>query len=198
MSRKIRFMVTLCFVVTSLAAVNVACGDVEDAENNGTNNGTNNGVASYRFVLLEDISDDVATGDTPGADIDAIAIERGGVDIAFAATVEDENIGGANNAYTDSNELLGEPDSECMKQNFTALGGAPNDGYVIVGFGDATIEIGDNIVVYELGPTVCESQPTWKDDETAVSVNVSVQDPGDASWILLGSTGTGLNLIPVE
>jgi len=150
---------------------------------------------SYRYVLLEDLSEDVAAGDTPGADIDGVAIERFGNDVAYATTVEDYDIGGANNAYADPNELLGPPDSGCTKANLTALGGAPNGGWVILGFGDEVIEHGDYIVVYELGPTVCPNQPTWHDDEVAVSISVSSHRNGD--WVLLGSTGTGQNVVVV-
>jgi len=166
--------------------------------NNGTNNGTNNGeTPEYRFVLLGDISTDVAQGDTPGADIDAIAIERDGDVIAYAATVEDSNIGGVNNAYTDTNELLGAPDSGCRKQNFTALGGAPNDGFVIVSFeNDENILSGDFIIVYELGATFCPDQPTWMDDHTDILIGISASRDGEG-WVYIGTQETGSNALAV-
>jgi len=153
------------------------------------------GYFGHRFVLLEDLSTDGPNGDSPGADIDAIAIDKDGFEV-YANSVEDFNIGGANNSFADTNELLGAPDSGCEKKNFTALGGAANDGYVIVSFEyDETIESGDNIVVYELGPTVCTNQPISKDDETRVSISTLNSIDGD--WEVIGSTGAGQYSIPV-
>jgi len=166
--------------------------NVTNNGNNVTNNGNNDG-DSYRFVLIEDLSSDNLNGDTPGADIDGIAIDKDGVEY-YASNVEDFSIGGANNGYTDTNELLGAPDSECTKANFTALGGAANDGYVIVSFEeDASVDVGDGIVVYELGPTVCTTQTSWKDDETRVSI--SIGNDIDGTWEVIGSTGTGENVV---
>ena len=209
MAKTLRFMVTPCFTVSALAAMNVACGDQEDDEggtnngaenngdnngatNNGTNNGThngdNNGVVNPKFVMLDDTSTDTGN-DTPGGDFDAVAIEKG-EDEFYAESVEDFEILGDNNGYTDTDQILGAPDSGCMKENFTSLGGV--GGWIILGFGDNEIEPGDNIVVYELGPTVCPDQANWKDDPYSVSISVSAGDV----FTELCTAGEGQNVCP--
>jgi len=150
------------------------------------------GGESYRYVLLEDLSESSPTGDTPGADIDAVAIDMDGVEF-YASGVEDFEVSGANNNYIDPNELLGPPDSGCMKQNFMSLGGAAAGSFMIVSFGrDQTFGRGDAIVVYELGPTVCPNQPTWLDDPVRVGVSISL-DLG--TFETIGESGEGQNVL---
>lgn len=151
---------------------------------------------SYRFVLLEDMTDPIA-GNAPGSDIDAVAIEKNGVEF-YATSVVDFNIGAGNNEYIDPTEALGAPDSQCEKKNFVSLGGKQADGYLILEFSDpsrdVTIDPGDQIIVYELGNAVCPTQPTWDNDPTAVSISVS-DDRGSFEYLFV--TGDGQNVVTV-
>lgn len=170
--------------------------DDEDIIPDDNDEDDDNGSTGWRFVMLEDLTGS-ASGDSPGADIDAIAIEKEGRRI-YASGVADFNIGGDNNAFTDPTQALGAPDSQCTRKNFVALGGRNADGYLIVEFSDAdedvTIESGDRIIVYELGATVCPNQPSWDDDPAAVSVSVSAERDTFQELFVIGD---GQNVVAV-
>ncbi|MEO1267404.1 MAG: hypothetical protein AAFX99_04850 [Myxococcota bacterium] len=162
----------------------------------GDTTGTDETQDTYAFVLVEDLTDPVA-GDSPGADLDAISVTIDGVE-RFATSVEDFNLGSNNNNYLNVNEVLGQPDSGCTKQNFVSLGGAQQSGFIIVGFAnsetDAFFTSGDTVTVYELGPTTCPSQPNWDDDPYSVGVSIST-DRG--SFTEIGYAGLGNNTLIV-
>ena len=180
-----------------------ACTLVADTDNDGTpdqDDDTPNGEQpdnrmNARFVLIEDLTDPIG-GDAPGADIDAISVIKNEAEF-FATSVEDSNLGGQRNAYLDVSELLGAPDAQCEKKNFTSLGGARAGGYVVVSFGtanrDVTIENGDSIRVHELGRTLCPST-SYDDDPYRVSVSVST---GLGTFHEIGTGGEGKNTVPV-
>ena len=179
------------------------CTDSDPGTNNGTgtnNGGTNNGTTAptgFRYVLIEDQTATVA-GDAPGADLDAIGVTTADGVEHFVTSVDDFNIGGAGNGYTNTNDIMGAPDSGCTKTGFVALGGAAADGYITVGFSTGSEEVrfqsGDRITVYELGPTYCTSQPTWDDDPYSVGVSVS---DDRSSFTQIGTGGPGQNIITV-
>lgn len=151
----------------------------------------------YSAVLVEDTSGSTS-GTSPGADLDAIGLDKDGT-VYHATHVLDANIGGGEgNEWDDPNAILGAPDSDCSLQNFVSLGGAPNGGYIMVDFhtdqGDVFIEEGDAIFVYELGPTFCTNRPNWNDETYAVSVSVS---DDRANFVEIGAGGPGNNRIPV-
>ncbi len=154
---------------------------------------------AYRFVMVEDESTNDLNGASPGADIDAIGLDvddDGTID-HWATSVEDFNIGGADNEYADFVQVLGEPDAGCMAQNFTSLGGAGinGDNFIIVGFSNgADVTFGSQTVIHiwELGPTKCPGQTDWKDDETTVSISISSDR---ASFIRIGTVGNGTNAV---
>lgn len=154
--------------------------------------------AIYRFVLIEDASP-VGDASAPGAQIDAIGVGLlpSGEIAHWATSVEDFNIGGAGNDFSDVAELLGVPDAGCELQNVTALGGAEDGGYVIVGFGgaeDVTFASGMPVVVEELGPTSCPDQDGWVDNEVMVSVSSSA-DRG--TFLLVGTISEGSNAVTI-
>ncbi len=172
--------------------------DFEDEENtsNDENEGTRDEETgmSYRFVLIEDLTDPVA-GEAPGSDIDAISIVRPNGAEHYATSLEDYNVG--NGSFLDPTELLGAPDSNCEKQGFVSLGGAQSGGYVMVSFGtsteDITINNGDSIKVHELGRTLCPSS-SYDDDPYQVGVSVSTEL---GTFVEIGTGGEGRNVIPV-
>jgi hypothetical protein len=143
----------------------------------------------YRFLLLEDRTPRVS-GESPGADVDAIRVTTGGVE-RFATVVEDSYLAGDNNRFNDPSELLGPSDSGCQVQNFASLGGAELGGYAVLGFSTAqeevVIEAGDRVKVYEVGQTLCGQ---FDDDPYAVSVSAST-DLG--SFVLIGESAAGTN-----
>ena len=77
------------------------------------------GDTEYAFVLVEDLSTDMS-GESPGADIDAISVTISGAE-TFASGITDFGLGGGSNL--DPNQALGAPDSGCMATNFVSLGG---------------------------------------------------------------------------
>jgi hypothetical protein len=181
--------------------INIECEEIEDdhSQSDYGDFGWEEPETSYRFVMLEDESTDNLDGATPGADIDAIGLDVNGDTLVdhWATTVEDFNIGGANNEHADFVQVLGEPDADCMAQNFTSLGGAGDNGdnYIIVSFSTSEYIRFDSeaiIVVWELGPTNCPEQTDWKDDETTVSISISSDR---ASFIRIGTVGTGTNAV---
>lgn len=156
------------------------------------------GGSTWRFVLIEDLTQQVS-GEAPGADIDAISITTlDGVE-HFATSVEDFNIAGANNAFANPSEALGAPDSNCERDNFVALGGLDQDGYITVGFSttndDLTFGSGARVTVYELGPTSCADQPSWDDDPFSVSVSVS-SDRDTFTEVGTGGPGRRMVVLP--
>ena len=178
--------------------------DANNASNNdGSNNNTNNGANNdnndaplvYAAVLIEDFSLPEPGDEAPGVDIDAICIDRDGEELC-AENAEDFDILGNDNNFTDVRLALGPPDSGCEAENFVSLGGM--GGYIVVSFGEMSIESGDEIVVFELGPSLCPEQSEWVDDEYDVSLSVSVTCNGDADCFeFIGSGGPGQNVFVV-
>jgi hypothetical protein len=150
---------------------------------------------SFRYVLIEDLTDPIG-GDAPGADIDAVAVVKSNASY-YATVIEDSNLGGRSNAFLDPGQLLGPPDSNCEKKNFTSLGGARSGGYVVVSFAtdamDVTIENGDTIEVFEIGRTLCP-QTNYDDDPYRVSVSIASEL---GTFQEIGTGGEGINAVPV-
>ncbi|MEM6990048.1 MAG: hypothetical protein AAF721_06110, partial [Myxococcota bacterium] len=99
----------------------------------------------YRFVLIEDLSDETG-GDFPGADIDAVVLQKANGGTFYAQQVLASGV-----TTGDVTEVVGAPDafaaypdvSTCdISQGFVGLGG--DGGYVIVSLGDA-LEAGDTL-----------------------------------------------------
>ena len=125
-----------------------------------------------RYVLIEDLSQNVSGG-SPGADIDAVALVKSSGAVYWATTTEDFTIGGGMNEHTSPDEATGEPNSECQVKNFVALGGANENGMLIVSFtsdeNNVTIENGDRVRVIEVGETECSGR--FEDDPYSVSIS---------------------------
>ena len=149
--------------------------------------------SEHRFVMIEDLTNP-ASGDSPGADIDAVSVLKSGEEF-FATQVEDASVDSPTNRFNDPSELLGPSDSGCMVQNFTSLGGRQFGGFAIVSFDgggqEVAIENGDVVKVYEVGNLLCGR---FDDDPYQVSVSIST-DQG--TFVELGDGGSNRNLIPV-
>lgn len=151
---------------------------VEDVESTG-----------LRYLMIRDASGEFSGGLSPGSDIDAISLTRAGVtywgSVLADAGVEPDSLGF--NEYADPEAVVGTPDSGCGWRGFTSLGG--DGGYVIVRFG-VSIQDGDEIDVYEVGPTMC---PGFGVDE---SWEAFVGDDIDDPFVFIGA-GVGLQRITV-
>ncbi|MEO1269869.1 MAG: hypothetical protein AAFX99_17420, partial [Myxococcota bacterium] len=143
--------------------------------------------SEFRYVRIDDLSV-TDTGESPGADIDAISVVINGEEI-FAASSEEHTTATELNAFSDPEQVIGPADSSCMAQNFFALGGQANNGSITVGFGDRTFKNGDVIIVYELGNSLCPSQASWENNPYVVSVSESL----DGEFIEVGRAGSGNN-----
>ncbi|MEO1269965.1 MAG: hypothetical protein AAFX99_17905 [Myxococcota bacterium] len=155
------------------------------ASNTSTSNTTVT-PTEYSFVLVQDSSTPGGTGESPGADIDAIGLTADGVE-TYATAIDDFSIGGGTNI--DTTQALDAPDSGCMATNFVSLDG----GYLMVSFGK-TFGTNDSITVYELGPTTCPGQAMWIDEDYRVSISVS---NNLTDFVEIGSGGSGINTVPV-
>ncbi len=168
------------------------------------NDPTDPSTSPFRFVLIQDDAPS-APGETPGADIDAIGlIKSNGLEV-FATTVSDQSdVSCDNNSACDITALLGPPDviddSGCFGGGDvdTTLFVSLNQGFVIASFsgdgnGDQVIENGDAIYVYEIGATEC-----GRFDDEPYTVSVGVSDNNTGTFIELGSTGSGDNIIEIQ
>ena len=124
----------------------------------------------YRYVRVDDTVGGDASGDAPGADIDAVVLSKadGGGDLPVTEVPDASVDGGA-----DSSVVL---DHVSSADGYgISLGGG---GYVVVGFGDAEVEVGDTITVYE----VCTG-----DDDDRVALQISVSAEVEGPWDLVDS-----------
>lgn len=148
---------------------------------------------NYYFVRINDQS--LNMGANPGADIDAVSITKA-VDGSrhYAQRVEDYspiNVADISVVSILPDNILGEPtgfglpfdpanagaDKECslLDENYVSLGGV--GGYIIVSFGEAYVENGDVVTVYEIGN--CNGQGQGD----PIEVQVSVASAADGEWV---------------
>jgi len=142
---------------------------------------------SFYYVLVED-NDQNASGNTPGADVDAVALIHGGsstylgevYEAAFGSVQPD----GDNRNF---NNVLGAPEGTCDRNDsstyntFVSLGG--EGGYFIGSFGSLQeILTGDTIQVFTCTGPLSES---W---DASVGVGDSISD---ANWVLVINDGVG-------
>jgi hypothetical protein len=156
---------------------------------------------------------------TPGPDIDAVELFNGltseYVDANSILAVPGE-FGAAGNANDNVVRVSGSPDAglggdcdlaEEPNGKFWSMGGGDAalgvTGFFVAKF-DNTVEIvsGDEITVYELGPTDCDNVATARDDDYEIFVGTSDVDENDLDidsfagpeWTSLGTTGAGGNI----
>jgi hypothetical protein len=190
-----------CSCETTGAAANNQANN-QPANNQPANNQPANNQPApdpFLFVMVTDTTPN-PSGDTPGADVDAIGLIKADGTEVFAATIESDDLDCTNNTACDTNGILGAPDvvdnGECFGGGgvdttlFTAL----NASRVVVSFdGGAEVENGDSIHVYEIGATEC-----GRFDNDPFSVSVGVSDDLDGTFIVIGDGGDGNNIIPVS
>lgn len=179
-----------------------------DAECPGDQSCTDEGVCvatspTYRFVLIEGVSDNVVEP-FPGSDIDAVGLikrEDSAVSVWLDSIDEAYEGSGVRNDAASPTAILGAPDADCDAEaidRFYSLGG--RGSYIIGNFGSACdpaagatlgcIEDGDSIRVVELGNAECGR---YEDDDYDVAVSVSTSD---GTFIEVGSA-TGSAIVPV-
>ena len=169
--------------------LSIQCGGEDDED---WNNGDEWPGGGGRYVLVEDLSVAQPGDDSPGMDIDSIAINRDGREF-FADIDEDFNTLGSSNEFYDTSHALGPPDSQCEAMNYVSLGG--EGGYIIVRLEETFIP-GDEIIIYELGPTLCPDQLEWNDEDYSVSYGGSMTT--DGTWTFIGMGGEGQNVFRIE
>ena len=140
-------------------------------------------VDAVRYVRIVDVTGAI-TGQHPGADIDAVALQSGGQTI-YATQITDSQIPpGVSNRATDVTEILGPPDvgpNQCDltdgAEHWISLAG----GEIVVTF-DRPIQSGDRITVYECAGAA--------QDSFDVTIGVSDRLEGDWTVLLEEASGT--------
>ena len=138
---------------------------------------------AVQYVRIVDVTGEI-TGQHPGADIDAIALESGG-ETFYGQRVTDSFIpSDVSNLASDPTEILGPPDvspGECDladgAEHWVSLAG----GEIVVAFPRA-IQSGDRITVYECAGAA--------NDSFDVTIGVSDRLEGDWTEILVDAVGT--------
>lgn len=144
---------------------------------------------AVQFVRIVDVTGEI-TGQHPGADIDAIALESGGQTF-YGQRVSDFFIpSDVSNLASDTTEILGQPDvgpNECDltdgAEHWTSLAG----GEIVVAF-ERRIQSGDRITVYECAGAA--------QDAFDVTIGVSERLEGDWTTILQEAVGTVSAVVP--
>ena len=178
-----------------------ATSDIQ-AETNNTEDTTNTEDTSvqeevvefldYRYARIDDMTPRTGSG-APGADIDAVELRGPNGPKNYATSIVDSDIllGDQNdNDMMDAEEALFAPDNDCeVDEKFVALGGI--GGFIVVEFGDSIIEVGDSIVVYEVGES-CGY------DNDPLSLSVSVTNMRDGAWEAIGQADGGEAVFNIE
>lgn len=163
------------------------CIPADTGADQTTDTGTDQGgqFQTYHYVLVQD-RDQNASGDRPGADIDAVELDKGGSPVYLSQVHEsgrgDETPSGAN---ADFNNAIGSPDADCGPgttdpsdwdpNGFVSLGG--DGGYFIGSFsGLAEIEAGDELTVYACAGELSEE---W---DLRVGLATTLNDP---NWFMV-------------
>ena len=129
----------------------------------------------------------------PGADIDAVELRGPNGPKNYATYVVDSEIllGDQNdNDMMDPDEALFAPDNNCeVDEKFVSLGGI--GGFIVVEFGDSIIEVGDQIIVYEVGQAC-----GYDNDPLYLSVSVTSERSG--TWEAIGMADGGEAVFNIE
>lgn len=147
-----------------------------DGEAGGDTGGE--GPQAYHYVLVED-RDNNASGDRPGADIDAIELDKVGGPTVYLSQIHDSDFGGEtpSGPNADFNNAIGSPEEQCIgldpdnwdTDTFVSLGG--NGGFFVGSFTNlAEIEEGDDMIIHACNGPASE---TW---EVSVGVGTSITD----------------------
>ena len=139
----------------------------------------------YRYARIDDMTPRTGRG-APGVDLDAVELRGPNGPKSYATDVVDSEIllgDHDDNDMMDAEEALGAPDNDCeVDEKFVALGGI--GGFIVVQFGENIIEVGDSIVVYEVGESCA-----YDNDPLALSVSVTNERYG--VWEAIGQADGG-------
>ena len=161
--------------------------DTESADTSNTDTapidtGTTS-AGSFVAIVSRAVENPANHGNTPGPDLDAVAIKSGGVS-SFAASVakvisgrtsdSEGNVNSASSAITGPNDAMTDtPGGQCNLfegQGFFSLGyGDGPQGIVVLAMPNA-IQPGDSVAVYEVGNGFCSNVSTVRDDSFEVYV----------------------------
>lgn len=197
---KLRFLLVLTAIMAMVTFVGCELEDDADADGTSstdvtsttdtttTDTVTNTGL-DYRYVRVDDLSN-ITDGQDPGADIDAIILEKANGTNVFASNVEAFQLGVDVGDNIDPQDALNAPDSvvnytdsfpTCNADaGFVSLGGS---GYLVVAM-DQNIEVGDSVAVIEVGG--CDyGGGEAKVEMVKVQVSVAAE-PDNLHWVTLG------------
>ena len=195
---KLRFLLVLTAVMATVGFAGCELQPDADADGGNTTtdvtttpDGTTDtaGVLDYRYVRVDDLSN-ITAGQDPGADIDAIILEKASGTDVYADKIEAFQPGVDVGDNIDPTDALGAPDSvinytdampDCNADaGFVSLGGS---GYVVAHMGE-NIEVGDSVAVIEVGG--CDyGGGTAKLETVKVQVSVAAE-PDNQYWVTLG------------
>jgi len=148
---------------------------------------------SYYYVLVLDQEESGSNEyGTNGVEIDGVALLHGGSS-NYADTVEEIGFGSGETDFTDSNQVLGTPESSCDTEDgtFVSLGGSGGQtgGYVIVSFVDSTAG-GPQAIVEGDGIQVFGCTGAFEKYSVFVGVDPHRDDP---HWHLCGENLSGIS-----
>ena len=129
------------------------------------------GKAYYTVRIVDQTGVDQLSKETPGTDVDAVALVKGTNDPVYADMVMDHGHGATEpyEGLEDPELALGAPawpDGNCLREEVEFFGMGGYDGYVVVSFGDLEIEPGDTIQVYD-----CENSLAVESYDVAVGAS---------------------------
>ena len=139
-----------------------------------------------RYVKLIDRGGYVDSHSSPGSDVDAVALLRGGVPVAWATRVVASDIGTGTfgNQVMDPSKALGPADHPSSSlEGFVALGGEGH--FLVLELAEAT-SAGDQLQVHEVGRVGGRAEP----------IEVCVSTSPEGPWRSVGS-GWGLFTVPL-
>ena len=184
---------------TDTGAQDTGSTDTGSADTAPIDTGTTS-AGAYVAIVSRAVENPANHGNTPGPDLDAVAVKSGGVS-SFAASVAkvisgrtsdpEGNVNSASSAITGPNDAMTDtPGGQCNLfegQGFFSLGyGDGPQGIVVLAMPNA-IRPGDSIAVYEIGPGFCANVSVVREDSFDVYVgpsNVNVAAITDLSSLV--------------
>ncbi len=147
---------------------------------------------SYYSLRINDSTVDALAMATPGMDIDAVELIKADAGIShYANRVYTYDIGPGEiyPGLEKPDNALGEPDypeGDCPAFEVKFFGAGGPDAHIVLGFGEAVIEPGDTIRVYE-----CENGHETSPEFYDLAVG-SATDPSSDSFVSIGENTWGI------
>jgi hypothetical protein len=184
---------------TDTGVQDTGSADTNSTDTAPTDTGTTS-AGAYVAIVSRAVENPSNHGNTPGPDLDAVAVMSGGVS-SFAASVAkviqgrssdpEGNVNDVSSAITGPNDAMtdntGGTCDLAEGQGFFALGyGDSPQGIIVLAMPNA-IQTGDSVVVYEIGPGFCSNVNVVREDSFDVYVgpsNVNVAAITDLSSLV--------------